>query len=108
MSLEDRLYPLLSVYERLPQPVRNGIGFGYRLLPTGWRYGARFGEFRQLAVAGERWSADEIQTYQLKELRTVLHHATNHCPYYEKRFMRAGFRPENVRAFEDLKECPFL
>ena len=43
MSLEDRLYPLLTLYERLPQRVRNVVGFGYRLLPKGWRYGARFG-----------------------------------------------------------------
>ena len=81
MSLEDRLYPFLAAYERLPQRIRNGIGFGYRLLPKGWRYGARFGEFQQLAVAGEQWSADEIQSYQLKQLRAVLHHAANHCPF---------------------------
>jgi phenylacetate-CoA ligase len=100
MSLEDRLYPLLTVYERLPQQVRNGIGLGYRLLPKGWRYGARFGEFKQLAVAGERWSADEIRDYQLKQLRAVLHHAANHCPFYEKRFMRAGSGPKTFAALK--------
>src|SRR5438067_11596824 len=108
MSLEDWLYPLLSLYERLPQRVRNGGGFGSRLLPKGWRYGARFGEFKELAVAGERWSVEEIQDYQLKQLRAVLHHAANHCPFYEKRFLRAGFRPESVHALQDLKECPFI
>ena len=108
MSLEDQLYPLLTLYERLPQRVRNGVGFGYRLLPKGWRYGARFGEFKELAVAGEQWSVEEIQDYQLKQLRAVLHHAANHCPFYEKRFLRAGFRPENVHGPEDLKECPFV
>jgi phenylacetate-CoA ligase len=108
MSLEDRLYPLLTVYERLPQSVRNGIGFGYRILPKAWRYGARYGEFKQLAVGGDSWSAGEIQDYQLRQLRAVLHHAANHCPFYEKRFIRAGFRPENVRCLEDLKACPFL
>ncbi len=108
MSLEDRLYPLLSLYERLPQRVRNGIGLGYRWLPKTWRYGARYGEFKELTLGGEQWSVEEIRHYQLKQLRVVLHHAANHCPFYQKRFVRAGFRPENVRGLEDLKECPFV
>ena len=33
MSLEDRLYPLLSLYDRLPQGARNFIGSAYRRLP---------------------------------------------------------------------------
>src|SRR5438309_135629 len=44
----------------------------------------------------------------LKRFRAVLHHAANHCPFYERRFMRAGFRPENVRGPEDMKECLFV
>src|SRR4026208_2605047 len=106
MSLEDRLYPLITLYERLPQRVRNVAGFGYRCLPKSWRYGARFGEFKELAVVGEQWSVDESRNYQLKQLRTVLHPAANHCPFYERSFMRAGFRPENVHSPEDLKACP--
>ncbi|HEY2572633.1 MAG TPA: hypothetical protein VGH65_01145, partial [Verrucomicrobiaceae bacterium] len=48
------------------------------------------------------------RSYQLKHLRAVLHHASSHCPYYQRSFMRAGFRPENVHSPEDLKDCPFL
>src|SRR2546427_25394 len=108
MSLEDQLSPFLESYNALPRWLRLTLGTAYRHLPHGWRYGARYGEFKDLAVAGEQWSVEEIQDYQLKQLRAVLHHAANHCPFYEKRFLRAGFRPENVHAPEDLKECPFL
>ena len=48
MSLEDKLYPLLSVYERMPQGLKRTIGWTYRQLPTGFRLGARYAEFRQL------------------------------------------------------------
>ena len=108
MSLEDQLYPLLDSYNAMPRWLRLTLGTAYRHLPRGWRYGARYGEFKELAVAGEQWSVEEIQNYQLKQLRAVLHHAANHCPFYEKRFLRAGFRPENVHGPEDLKECPFV
>ena len=49
MSLEDNLYPLLSLYDRLPQGVRNFVGAAYRRLPRRIRYGKAYGEFRELA-----------------------------------------------------------
>lgn len=108
MSLEDKLYPLLSVYERLPQGLKRGIGWSYRQLPTRFRLGQRYAEFRQLTAEVERWSVEEIQEYQLRQLRQTLVHAGNYCPFYQQRFSRAGFRPELVRSLEDLRECPLL
>jgi phenylacetate-CoA ligase len=108
MSLEDRLYSLLPFYERMPLGIRTGIGSVYRRLPRRWRYGARYGEFKKLATAGESWSVEEIQLYQLRQLRAVLHHAANHCPYYQRSFLRAGFRPENLHSTKDLEACPLL
>ncbi len=108
MSLEDRLYPLLALYERLPQGVKRAAGLAYRSLPQRWRLGPRYAEFKKLTEEGEQWSPEEIQAYQLKQLRIVLHHAANYCPFYQRAFMRAGFRPEEVRTFEDMKGCPFL
>ena len=108
MSLEDQLYPLLDSYNALPRWLQSILGAAYRRLPQSWRYGARYGEFKTLATAGETWSIDEIQNYQLRQLRAVSHHAANHCTYYQRSFLRAGFRPENLRSPEDLKDCPLL
>src|SRR3954470_8700601 len=108
MSLEDRLYPLLGLYNRLPQSVQAASGLAYRCLPTTVRLGKRFREFADLAEAAERWSPEQIQNFQLKQLRMVLHHAANSCPYYQKTFAKAAFRPEAVRELEDLAECPML
>src|SRR5262249_39766127 len=49
-----------------------------------------------------------IQRYQLKELRRTLHHAASDCPFYQYTFTQAGFRPESVHSFADLRDCPFL
>lgn len=108
MSLEDKLYPLLSVYERMPHGLKRAIGWTYRQLPAGFRLGARYAEFRQLTHEVESWSLDQIQEYQLKQLRQTLIQAGNYCPFYQQRFARAGFRPELLKSTEDLSECPLL
>src|SRR5438477_453357 len=108
MSLEDQLYPLLDSYNALPRWVQSMLGTAYRQLPQAWRYGARYGEFKKLATAGEAWPLEHIQNYQLNQLRAALHHAASYCPYYQKSFLRAGFRPESVHSPADLKQCPIL
>ncbi len=108
MSLEDRLYPLLGVYERLPHGLKQAVGTAYRWLPQGWRMGGRFAEFERLTISGEQWSINEIREYQLKQLRAVLIQAGNYCPYYQQTFARAGFRPEMVKSIDDLEGCPYL
>src|SRR5688500_7796557 len=106
MSLEDHLYPLLSAYDALPRRMQSGLGFAYRCLPESWRWGSRYKEFKRLTEDSERWSSDELRGYQLKQLRIVLHHAANFCPFYQRAFARVGFRPEEVRELEHLQSCP--
>jgi len=108
MSLEDRLYPFLKFYERCPAWLRRTTGTLYRHLPRPLRYGRRYEEFLRLAVEGETWPVERVQNYQIKQLRTVLHHAASHCAYYQRTFARAGFRPETVHCGEDLRRCPLL
>ena len=108
MSLEDHLYPLLSAYHALPRGAQSGLGLGYRCLPESWRWGSRYSEFKRLTEDAERWSWDELRAYQLKQLRIVLHHAANSCPFYQRTFARAGFRPEEVREIEHLQNCPTI
>jgi phenylacetate-CoA ligase len=108
MSLEDKLYPLLSLYERMPRSIKRSAGLVYRILPERIRRGKNYGHFKQLAQAGETWNRERIATYQLKELRKTLHHANAYCPFYQKQFAQAQFRPEYLQSFEDLSSCPFL
>lgn len=107
MSLEDRLYPLLAWYERLPDGVRHALGWSYRQLPAGWRLGSRYPAFRRLARQCEGWSIEAIAEYQFKHLRQTLVQAGNFCPFYQERFAQARFQPELVRSPEDLARCPF-
>ncbi len=108
MSLEDRLYPLLSVYDALPSAAQRALGIGWRMLPRSWRLGANFAEFERLATVGETWSREECEEYQFKQLRKTLIHASNYCPFYQHSFAQAYFRPVELRNFGDLEKCPLL
>jgi phenylacetate-CoA ligase len=107
MSLEDRLYPLLAIYERMPEGVQRAAGKAYRCLPARWRWGARYGEFKKLAAEAETWDPERIVEYQTRQLRQTLIHAGNYCPFYQRRFAEARFQPELLRSPEDLARCPF-
>lgn len=108
MSLEDRLYPWLKHYHALPPGIQSALGFAWRRLPQRWRLGRRYPEFKRLTRDCETWSVDQIQNYQLKQLRHILHHATATCPYYQTEFNRAGFQPEYVQSLDDFQRCPLL
>ncbi len=108
MSLEDRLYPLLSQYQRMPEGVKSALGFTYRCLPQSWRFGKRYDEFRRLTDSSDGWSSERVREYQCEQLRRVLTEAADHCPLYRKRFAEAGFRPDSFRGPEDLGGCPQL
>lgn len=107
MSLEDRLYPLLSLYERMPHGLKQALGWSYRRLPTAWRLGGRFKEFQRLAIEVESWDPGRIAEFQFKQLRQTLIQAGNFCPFYQRRFAEARFQPELLRSPEDLIRCPF-
>ena len=108
MSLEDKLYPLLPLYDRLPQGARNFIGTAYRRLPRRIRYGKAYGEFRELADEALNWSEPDIRDYQLRELRRTLVNAASYCPFYTRSFAKAGFRPDTLMSLDDLDGCPSL
>jgi phenylacetate-CoA ligase len=108
MSLEDKLYPLLSLYDRLPQRARNFIGAAYRRLPRRIRYGRAYSEFRELAEASPSWSESDLHEYQLRELRRTLVNAGSYCPFYSRSFAKAGFRPDTMMSLDDLADCPSL
>lgn len=89
MSLEDTLYPLLSLYEALPQSLKSFIGSAYRILPATWRYGSEYTRFQHEAAMAECWDAETLSRYQVKVLRESLI-AAGKAPLYARRFASFG------------------
>ena len=53
-------------------------------------------------------TAEEIETLQLKRLKSVLIRAATHSPYYHDLFRRIRFEPEFFKTFSDLELIPVL
>jgi phenylacetate-CoA ligase len=108
MNLQECMASLVAPSAWPPGGAKRMLGAAYRRLPRSWRQGGRYAEFRSLAEAGEGWTVEEVQPYQIRQLRQVLIQAGNYCPFYQDAFAKTAFRPEMVKDFADLRDCPFL
>ncbi|MGZ4848638.1 MAG: phenylacetate--CoA ligase family protein [Halobacteriota archaeon] len=54
------------------------------------------------------WSAAEIETFQLRQLKQLLTHAYNNVPYYRSVFSEQGLQPNDIRDLTDLERLPIL
>ena len=56
----------------------------------------------------ETISREELEVYQLKQLKAQITEAYEHSPYYKKRFEAAGVTPNDLQTLEDLRKFPIL
>src|SRR5580693_4359875 len=70
--------------------------------------GRRTTRYLALAEAMQWRSPDEVASYQLHALRSLLARAGSRVPYWRELFARLRFRPEDVRRREDLAALPVL
>ena len=67
--------------------------------------------FRRLLAemhARERWSVEQMRTYQEERLRELLVTCSRHVPYYVDLFRREGLDPERLAPWELLTRIPLL
>lgn len=107
MSLEDRLYPLLKLYEAAPQAVKSLAGRVYRAIPPGLRHGSAYPRFLNEAREVESWDVETIRKYQIRALRESLI-AASKAPFYARRFEECGVHPAEFESLEQLAGYPLL
>lgn len=54
----------------------------------------------------ERWDRQQIEGVQLRRLRSVVAQAAK-CPFYARRFQKAGITPEAIGSLNDVASIPF-
>jgi len=52
------------------------------------------------------WSRDEIEAYQLDQLRQIVTHAYQNAPGYRSLYQEAGVHPDQIRTLDDLRRFP--
>lgn len=108
MSLEDRFYPLLPLYNRLRPEIRSFAGSLFRRLPAQVRFGPHYATFEKLAQETFSRSPASARTYQEEQIHSQLQTAWEHCPAYQRSMKTAGVTPKDFRALEDLAKFPVL
>ena len=54
------------------------------------------------------WSLDQLEEYQNKRLRVLIHHAYHHVPYYRQIFDERKLVPADIQTKADLIKLPIL
>jgi len=65
---------------------------------------------RQLTLLekSQWWKPEDLQDYQNKRLRSLVHHAYANVPYYHDLFRSLGLSPSDIITTEDLAKLPVL
>lgn len=98
---------LLSIYHRLPYPLRSLAAslHGFRLQSI--RYSAETGNLVAEAHERERWSAVQWDVWQSERLDYTLDFAAKHVPYYRQQW-QARRRAGDRASWEMLENWPVL
>lgn len=101
----------LSSELRANNPVVSG-------LDTFDRFPLQYPEFLKVIRGGLKYllfgrdfqwrSTESIRQFQLERLRIMLRHCHENIPFYQERFRRAGFHPNDLRSWRDLEQLPVL
>lgn len=54
------------------------------------------------------WNKEQIEEYQLQQLKNLLTHAYKNVTYYTKLFNKLELKPEDINSFEDFQKIPYL
>lgn len=99
---------LMTLYDRLPLPFQNAACSleGFRINRT--RFGSDFA--RNLGEYNERraWSYERICEFRDQRIRSVVKHAYESVPFYNRLLREGGINYSDIRGLDDLKRLPIL
>lgn len=65
-------------------------------------------QFWREAERRQWWPAERIASFQLAELKRLLEHAYQHCPWYREQWLRQGIAPADIHTVADFGKVPCL
>lgn len=98
----------LRLYERLPPSLKSAMGAMMSPIPRSMLLGSGFRERLDALRKSDRWSREELERAQLRQLRLLLEHAERNVPYYHDLFKANGLRSQEVKDLGALQRLPTL
>ena len=56
----------------------------------------------------EKWTLEELETYQLKQLKDLVAHAYANSKFYRTSFNKNGVTPADIKTLNDIKKIPIV
>lgn len=94
--------------KKLPYSMQQGLKYIYGAIPLQIRYGKVFRNTYKFLQESQWWSKEQLEEYQLQQLKKLLEHAYENVPYYRRVFDERGLKPEAIQSKEDLLQLPIL
>ena len=99
--------PLLSLYHRLPGPLRSAAATLRGAYLRHWRYGAASEHLVSEALERDTWSPDRLRAWRDERLAAVLHRAATRVPYYRE-YWADRRRRGDTASWEVLEHWPLV
>ncbi len=84
MNIEDKLYPILFLYKKLPIRFKVLIGKVYSCLPQRIRYGTFYFEYLNRIIQFEKKSVFEKEEWSKEKIQKTLINAVENVDYYKR------------------------
>jgi phenylacetate-CoA ligase len=97
-----------NLWEKAPGFVRRGAGYLFNRIPTKYFFGKRYREVASFINSSQWWSNDQIEDYQLAEVRRMCQHAFNNSKFYRDQFDAYNFDPFNIKSLSDIRKLPVI
>ncbi len=78
------------------------------MVPPEFLLGKNYRQWARIVGESDRWTADQVREYQLKQLRDILQLAYDKSPYYRDSFAAAGVDPKLPGGFAELQKLPLI
>lgn len=65
-------------------------------------------EHYKFLMNSQHWDREELQKYQYRKLKEILHYAYNNSEYYRNKYIQNNFHPDQISSLDDLRKIPVI
>lgn len=80
----------------------------YNAIPFSKRYGKVYEDTLSFLIESSKWDIQTKKDYQYLEMKKLLRHCYKNVPFYRNIFISNGWKVEDFRSIDDLKNFPVL
>lgn len=99
---------LKQIIKKMPNIIKSPIINIYNSLPETTKYGRTFNNTYKFLKLSEKWSEEQQNEYQMKQVKQIIKYSYENVPYYTRLFNENNIKPEYIQGFNDLKIIPYL